>query len=95
MAISTLMDLVVRRAQTDGAVVVAFFGLARRHFLAALPFTVQLSLALLLSAGVDRRRPRTQVLFRATESVQLSGRVVSRRQRLAVVWLIFAGLESV
>ena len=71
MTISTLVDLVVGRAQADGAVVVAFFGLARRHFCYS-------------------RRPRTQVLFRATEAVQLSGRVVSRRQRLAVVWLIFA-----
>ena len=83
MAISTLMDLVVRGAEADGAVVVALFRGARRHFCAALRGTVQLSLAL-LSTGVDRRRPRTQVLFRATESVQLSGRVVSRRQRLAV-----------
>jgi len=33
MTISTLVDLVVGRAQADGAVVVAFFGLARRHFL--------------------------------------------------------------
>ena len=44
----------------------------------------------LLLTGVDRRRPRTQVLFWATESVQRFGRVVSRRQRLAVEWLISA-----
>ena len=31
MTISALVDLVVGRAQADGAVVVAFFGRARRH----------------------------------------------------------------
>ena len=31
MTISTLVDLVVGRREADGAVVVAFFGLARRH----------------------------------------------------------------
>ena len=33
MTISTLVDLVVGRAQTDGAVVVALLRWARRHFL--------------------------------------------------------------
>ena len=31
MTVPALVDLMVRRAEADGAVVVAFFGLARRH----------------------------------------------------------------
>jgi len=33
MTVPALVDLVVRGREADGAVVVAFFGLARRHFL--------------------------------------------------------------
>jgi hypothetical protein len=33
MTVPALVHLMVRRAEADGAVVVAFFGLARRHFL--------------------------------------------------------------
>ena len=49
MAISTLVDLVVGRAQADGAVVVAFFGLARRHFLR---FVDRVAQALFWATGV-------------------------------------------